>query len=227
VATDAEQSGQYFVGDVRRRANVTKLHRRARTALARALEVGEEPRLVIRGIGSNAMIATDTRVFVFKAGARAGLLFGSRLKVFEYESVMRVDVRRARDMDVLVIHAPLKISSCSSYWVDGRDDPWRARNAIPVGRASAETDRAVAELSGLVATVRDRGKRALEEKGVGECVGLASISGAEGEESRAFEDCPRCGNRLRVGWQFCPRCGTPASSGPERRTAQSRRRSSP
>jgi zinc-ribbon domain len=238
VAMDAKHSGQQTPGRLHWRPNLTDLHRRARTALADALEPGEEPRLVIRGLGATAMIATDRRVFVFKAGARAGLPFSSRLKSFEYESVMRVDVRRAGDMDVVVIHAPQKISSCSSYWVDGRDDPWRARNAVPVGRASAETDRAVAEVSARVAAIRDRARRTLEKRSASERitgidkggprVGLTPIRG-EAESAppagAAFEDCPRCGKRLRVGWQFCPRCGAPAKLGPGRRTARRRRRS--
>jgi hypothetical protein len=240
VATDANQSGQGASGSLHRRPTLTVLHRRARASLAQALKPGEEPRLVIGGLAGAAMIATDTRVFVFKRGAAAGLPFGSRLKAFEYESVIRVDVRRAGDIDVVVIHAPLKISSCSSYWVDSRDDPWRARNAIPIGRASAETERAVAELSHLAAAVRGRSKR-IEGSAVVERiteiergsprVGLASISGEpESKEipsaGPAFEDCPRCGNRLRAGWQFCPRCGAPANLGPERRTTLRRRRRS-
>jgi hypothetical protein len=237
VATEAKQFGEDGPGTLQRRPNLTELHRRARASLAQALKPGEEPRLVIAGLGSTAMIATDRRVFVFKRGAAAGLLFSSRLKAFEYESVMRVDVRRAADIEVVVIHAPLKIASCSSYWVDGRDDPWRARNAIPVGRASTETERAVAELSELVAAVRDRSKRTAEARGAVERIteietgspriGLASVPG-ERESAPpagpAFEDCPRCGNSLRVRWQFCPRCGAPSKLGSGRRTAQRRRR---
>ena len=63
------------------------------------------------GLVSAAIVATDRRAFVFKTGARAGLPFSARLKEFEYESVMRVDLRAAGEVDVVVIHAPLKIST--------------------------------------------------------------------------------------------------------------------
>jgi hypothetical protein len=233
VATDAQQPGEDGRGTPRRRPNLTELHRRAREALAQALLPGEEPRLVIRGLASTAMIATDARALVFKRGAAAGLPFSSRLKSFEYESVMRVDVRHAGDIDVLVIHAPLKISSCKSYWADARDDPWRARNAIPVGRASTEVERAVAELSRLVVAVHERSKwtavvdRVTEIEKGSPRVGLASVPPERGSllpTGPAYEDCPRCGNRLRVGWHFCPRCGAPATAGSPRRAAQRRRR---
>jgi hypothetical protein len=256
VATDAKQSGEDVpkIGapspaplsppsedrPIRRQPNLTTLHRRARAALTQALSPGEEPRLVIPGLGSTALIATDARVFVFKTGAHAGLPFSSRLKEFEYESVMRIDLRNAGDIDVVVIHAPLKIASCSSYWVDSRDDPWRARNAIPVGRASSSVERAVAELTRLLSEFRGRSamrpsadagsvvERITEiEKGSV----LAGVPPSDEAESRpspgpTSEDCPRCGNKLRVGWQFCPRCGAPAKSG-RRRTTQQRRRRSP
>jgi hypothetical protein len=238
VATDANQPGPQSPGAPRRRPNLTILHRRARTALAQALAPEEEPRLLIAGLDGNAIIATDRRAFVFKRGSRAGLPFGSRLKAFEYVSVLRVHLRRSGKLDLVVIHAPLMISSCASYWVDDRDDPWRARNAIPVGRASAELEHAVTELARLVAVVRDRPRRAAEGTRVVEAIaeiergdaggGLAPVS-AETERDRLFrrahERCPRCGNKLRVGWQFCPRCGAPAKRESPQPTSVRRRRS--
>ena len=37
---------------------------------------------------------------------------------------------------VVAVDAPHKIASCRVYWADSRDDPWKARNAIPVESAS-------------------------------------------------------------------------------------------
>jgi hypothetical protein len=238
VATDANQLGPQTPAASRRRPNLIVLHRRARAALAQALVPGEEPRILIAGLDATGMIATDRRVFVFKRGARAGLLLGSRLKAFDYESVLRVDVRRSGKLDVVVIHAPLMISSCSSYWVDDRDNPWRARNAIPVGRASAEVDEAVAELTRLVAAVRDRRRRVTEGRRVVGATGepqprdrrpdLKPVSTGLDTESIAppepeDENCPRCGNGLLAGWQFCPRCGAAARPEPARTTPRRRR----
>jgi hypothetical protein len=195
----------------------------------------------VPGLAMAALIATDARVFVFKAGARAGLPFGSRLKEFAYESVMRVDLRRAGEVDVVVIHAPLMISSCSSYWADSRDDPWKARNAVPVGRASAEAERAAEELSRLVTEFRGRATSRRHTGFPGLAADIAALEKGsvragivpvppepprEGEPAPGptSEDCPRCGNALRAGWQFCPRCGAPAELGRAQRSAQRRRR---
>ena len=197
----------------------------------------EEALLLIPGLEHGALIATDRRVLVFKRGARAGLPFSSRLKAFEYESVLRIDIRRSGALDLVVVHAPLKIASCASYWADDRDDPWRARNAVPIGRASAEIVDAVVELSRLVSAVRDRPRRSPGRKSavLGEVAeperdsrdGFKRVfTSARTDEPAgpAYEDCPRCGNTLRVGWKFCPRCGAPAKVAAERRSALRRRR---
>jgi hypothetical protein len=203
------------------------LHRKARTALGQALDPGEEPRLLIPGLAGAAIIATDRRAFVFKAGARAGLPFGARLKVFEYESVMRVDLRPAGEVDVVVIHAPLKISTCSSYWADPRDDPWRARNAIAVTRGSQTAEQSARELASLATdfnTRRSEHTHAPREGRTPDVVGrIAELEQRSGrpEIAPVNEQCPRCGNELGPGWQFCPRCGARANElrgrSPERR----------
>jgi hypothetical protein len=160
-------------------------------------------------------VATDRRAFVFKTGARAGLPFSARLKEFEYESVMRFDLRPAGEVDVVVIHAPLKISTCSSYWADPRDDHWKARNAIAVTRGSVLAAAAVEELSRLLAGVTDRGaarraQRAPEPERSAEQA--PDVVGHIAERAAA-PACTRCGNELGSGWQYCPRCGAPATAG--------------
>jgi hypothetical protein len=210
--------------------DVEVLHRKALVALEEALPPREHPRLVVPGLASSAIIATEARVFVFKTGVRAGLPFGARLKEFEYETVLRVEVRPAGDVDVIVIHAPLKISNCSSYWADSRDDPWRARNAIPVTPGSRMAVRAVGELSGLVDAFKDRStarraeyarsaKPALDAPpGVG-----GSITQLEqrGDRVEPITACEGCGNELGEQWQFCPACGAPVKAQP--RAGQRRR----
>ena len=123
---------------------------RLRSAMERALLPDEQVRAVIHGEGGSAMIGTNCRALVFKRGAKAGVPFSFRLKAFEYESVTSVAVRRTQSGAVLVIHAPLKIAACSSYWVDQRDDPWKARNAIPVRPPLERFVRFAATLGDLV-----------------------------------------------------------------------------
>lgn len=216
--------------------SVEVLHRKAQLALQQAMRQDEQVRLVIPGLASSAIAATDRRAFVFKIGARAGLPFSARLKEFQYESVMRIDLRRADEVDVVVIHAPLKISTCSSYWADPRDDPWKARNAIAVTSGSALAARLVDELSRLVVAFHDRGsvpqrpqagrERKLSQEPTPDVVGhIAELESAARISSEPT--CAKCGGELGTGWQFCPRCGAPAKLGRRDRTGPQRRRRQP
>jgi hypothetical protein len=213
--------------------DVELLHRKALVALEEALPPREHPRLVVPGLASSAIIATEARVFVFKTGVRAGLPFGARLKEFEYETVLRVELRPAGDVDVIVVHAPLKISNCSSYWADSRDDPWRARNAIPVTPGLRMAVRSVGELSGLVDAFKDRGdaRRAEHARNAQPAVDPApdvvgNITQLEqrGDRAEPSSVCEGCGSELGEQWQFCPTCGAPAKAKPRGGAGQRRRR---
>jgi hypothetical protein len=245
VATDAKQSGDDVPTAGRRstaaeppiarmdsssqRADLEMLHRRARAGLEQALLTGEQVLLVIPGLLSAAIVATDRRAFVFKTGARAGLPFSARLKEFEYETVMRVDLRPADQVDVVVIHAPLKISTCSSYWADPRDDHWKARNAIAVTRGSALATAAAGELSRLVAGFNDRGAARRSQRALGPGRSTEQTPDVVGHisERAANPACVRCGSELGSGWQYCPRCGAAATAGRRDRIASQRRRRQP
>ena len=203
--------------------DLTALHRKAASALTAELYPGELPRVAICGLGWSAIVATDRRAFVFKTGSRSGLPFSARLKEFEYESIMRIDLRGSDGDHVVVIHAPLKISVCSSYWADHRDNPWRARNAIPVDRSPA-VEQAVTNLSEMLAefqhrriartSVRAAGRRAADRGTPNVLDHLATLEPASEPlpPGPVVEDCPGCGTDLHVGWEFCPRCGAPASA---------------
>jgi hypothetical protein len=239
VARDADRFGADAPsGESPVPPGIEMLHRKAQLALRDVMRPDEPVRLVIPGLASAAIVATDRRAFVFKVGARAGLPFSARLKEFEYESVMRIDLRPANEaeVDVVVIHAPLKISTCSSYWADARDDHWKARNAIAVTRGSGLAGRMVDELSELVAAFNDRGpaprrpkadqERERQKEPTPDVVGhIADLESA----ARGSTDptCARCGGELGTGWQFCPRCGAPAKLGRRDRVAPQRRRRQP
>jgi hypothetical protein len=215
---------------MRRRPTLTRLHRKAKAALAEAILPGETPLVVIHGAHSSAIIATDRRAFVFKTGVKSGTAFGYRFKDFEYESIIQIGVHREGSEGVVVIHAPLKISSCASYWADGRDDPWKARNAIPLDPGERGVEDDVAAIGDLVAEFQHRHRRARGAKRADPAAEptpalLERLPAPEREEgsprpvvlpgSRA-ESCPNCGGARRAGWQFCPRCGTSAAAPSDR-----------
>ena len=130
-------------------------HRRAQQALMQALLPGERPHVVVPGAFGCGIIGTDSRALVVKAGARFGTPFRGRAKAFEYESVIGVRLDTETSPAVVAIDAPHKIASCRVYWADSRDDPWKARNAIPVETAAfGITLEQVVALRGLIDAFR-------------------------------------------------------------------------
>ena len=130
------------------------LHRRVQQSLLAMLLPGEEPRILVPGAAGSGIVATDSRALVLKAGARFGAPFGERSKAFEYESVIGIRFDTETTPAVVAIDAPHKIASCRVYWADSRDDPWKARNAIPIETASfGMVLERVVELRALVAAL--------------------------------------------------------------------------
>jgi zinc-ribbon domain len=191
------------------------LHRRAQESLLRLLLPGERPRVVVPGSGGSVIVGTDERALVLKSGGRFGA-FRERSKAFEYESVIGVRLDTDTVPAVVAIDAPHKIGSCRVYWADARDDPWKARNAIPTEASSFGTvlERVIA-LRGLVAAYRE-GHPALAHPW--ERIHPAAEVVQPITPRPVFtERCPHCRAELRPGWRFCPECGSPsetASTGP-------------
>jgi hypothetical protein len=210
-------------------------------ALLDAISPDEPPLVILYGSSGSAIIGSDRRALVFKTGVRAGIPFGSRLKSFEYESILSVDMHRSVDTGVVVIHAPVKIATCSSYWADERDDPWKARNAIPVRLPDQRIEEGASMLADLVAEVRRGHELAAQARAPGARAGehwppeLLEPRNPDRRKTHSIEpaaatglsrgNCSRCGARLRVSWHFCPRCGEPAGSG-QARSGERRRSSS-
>ena len=181
------------------------LHRRAQQSLLDMLLPGEEPRVVVPGAAGSGIVATDTRALVLKAGARFGAPFGERSKAFEYESVIGIRLDTETSPAVVAIDAPHKISSCRIYWADARDDPWKARNAIPVEVSSfGLVLERVVELRALVAAFRESHPNlSLHPEpahATPQIVPLPVLT----------DRCQQCRAELRPGWRFCPACGSPS-----------------
>jgi len=203
-----------------------RLHRRAQQSLLGMLRPEEEPRVVIAGAAGSAIVGTDDRALVVKAGARFGAPFRAITKAFEYESVIGVRLDTETSPAVVAIDAPHKIATSRVYWVDSRDDPWKARNAIPVDAASFGTAlEQVVQLRALIAAYRER-HPALARQGRPGWSSSELVKpirpqdpapvAEEGGVVQALpvfpERCPHCRAELRSGWRFCPRCGAPSET---------------
>ena len=202
------------------------LHRRVQRSLLAMLLPGEEPRILVPGAAGSGIVATDSRALVLKAGARFGAPFGERSKAFEYESVIGIRFDTETTPAVVAIDAPHKIASCRVYWADSRDNPWKARNAIPVERPYEELAReAVDAIRGLMEAYRDRHpphvpapRAALPPRPVNVLPDTEPDDDEDDDKAVVSplpllgERCPRCRSDVRPGWRFCPKCGAASKS---------------
>jgi zinc-ribbon domain len=200
------------------------LHRKAQQSLLDMLLPGEQPLVVVPGAAGCGIVGTESRALVVKAGARFGAPFHARSKPFEYESVIGVRLDTEGSPAVLAIDAPVKMAMCRVYWADARDDPWKARNAIPIEpSAFAMVLERVVQLRALVAAYRERHPALLSQPGPTSPlpqkvrpIRPADAPSADPDPEPVAplpvltDRCPQCRAELRSGWKFCPRCGTPS-----------------
>jgi hypothetical protein len=179
---------------------------RLRSALEEQLVPQEAVEVIAYGASGSAVIGTPARALVFKRGIKAGIPFGHRLKSFEYESVVAINVREIDEGLVLAVHAPLKVGSCVVYWLDERDDAWKARNAIvapPEDRGALES--AAADLREAVSAHHARHGRATP---------AAESRLAPVPIPPAIQSCTACGAEVVAGWRYCPECGASFAAPP-------------
>jgi hypothetical protein len=186
------------------------LHRRAQQSLLDMLLPDEQPMVFLPGAAGSGIVGTDSRALVLKAGSRFGAPFHARSKAFEYESVIGVRLDTETTPAVVAVDAPLKIASSRVYWADSRDDPWKARNAIPIepGSFTVVLER-VLELRALVTQFRDRHPAVTHREPVRE---TPDVLGVVAPLPLPAGRCPDCRSELRPGWKFCPGCGAASES---------------
>jgi hypothetical protein len=201
------------------------LHRRVQQSLLDMLLPGEQPLVVVPGVAGSGIVGTESRVLVLKAGARFGAPFHARSKAFEYDCVIGVRLDTDSSPAVVAIDAPLKIATSRVYWADSRDDPWKARNAIPVeGSSFGLALERVVQLRALVTAYRNR-HPALSQREArpppppkvkpirpADAPAVGQESGVVSPLPVLTDRCPHCRAEMRAGWNFCPGCGTPADA---------------
>lgn len=126
------------------------LHRKVVAALRQNLHQEEAVAVVINGPHAQAMIGTQSRVFVYKKGFMAGASFGSELTEWNYRSITGVQLHTGMMSGAVVIQASGQAGHKTSYWGQGESDPYKAPNAIPVLRPFDVAKQGVAVLRRLV-----------------------------------------------------------------------------
>jgi hypothetical protein len=131
-------------------ANYAKLPQKTRAAIDASLAEGETVEVVIRGVFSCVIVGTDRRAFLFKHGLPAGATFGHKLASFDYLNISGVEVHGGLQSGAVILHVPGAISTGTSYWGHGKNDPWKAYNAIPILRPYQPIEEAASKLRDLI-----------------------------------------------------------------------------
>jgi ribosomal protein L7/L12 len=129
---------------------LARLRGRVQKALTENLSAGEEVRVVVRGAHGQAIVGTDTRLFVCKPGFMAGASFGSEITTWSYRNLAGIQVHKGLASGSVIVQAPGQTGVKSSYWGSGDTDPSKAPNAIPVVGDWAQVKREVARLQELI-----------------------------------------------------------------------------
>jgi len=128
------------------------------TAVAGALNPGEDVRVVVAGLRNQGIVATDSRVIVVKAGFMAGATFGEKMTTYAHSAITAIEVHKGMSTGVVVVRAAGETPNEVRYWANARksgkteESAYKARNAIPIARRMYKrVDTAVAALRGLLA----------------------------------------------------------------------------
>jgi hypothetical protein len=131
-------------------ADYDKLKGKVKSALEQNLSPEEMIRVIIRGAHGQAMIGTDTRVFVCKPGFMAGASFGVETTSWSYQNLVGVQTHKGIMSGAVALQGPGQTGQKTSYWATGKDDPAKAPNAIPVAGGWTEVNKGVAILRQLI-----------------------------------------------------------------------------
>jgi Short C-terminal domain len=126
------------------------LNPKVQRALEENLARDETIQVIIRGAHGQAMIGTESRVFVCKPGWMDGAAFGAETTSWSYRNLVGVQVHKGLMSGAVVLQAPGQTGKKTSYWGNKDDDPAKAPNAIPVVGAWSEVQAGVVRLRQLV-----------------------------------------------------------------------------
>lgn len=129
---------------------VSRLHRKAISALNDNMVDGEQVKAVVTGAASQAIIGTDRRAFVFKKGLVAGASFGSEFTSWDYRNLVGVQIHTGMMSGAVILQAPGQSGTRTSTWSLSNEDPYKAPNAIPIQRPYDDAKRGAAELRQLI-----------------------------------------------------------------------------
>jgi putative oligomerization/nucleic acid binding protein len=98
--------------------------------LNRVLEPGEQVLVIVVGALRQAVVGTDRRLFVYKAGNQAGVMFGRRAKSWNYADVANLRLDIGQKGGVLTVVPVVPDEEILAYGASGHGTPQQSPNAI-------------------------------------------------------------------------------------------------
>jgi hypothetical protein len=125
------------------------LDKKAKPAVAAALEPGEQVMLTVPGENGSALVATSRRVLVYKRGITTGSAFGKQLNSWEYSMVSGVEAKQAMTTQAIILQVPGALPVTKAGRFDkGPQSAWEAPNALMVNISNF--DRTIATLRRII-----------------------------------------------------------------------------
>ena len=94
------------------------------------LEPGEQVLVIVVGALRQAVVGTDRRLFVYKAGNQAGVMFGRRAKSWDYADVANLRLDIGVKGGVLTVVPVVPDKEILAYGASGHGTPQQSPNAI-------------------------------------------------------------------------------------------------
>jgi hypothetical protein len=94
------------------------------------LEPGERIFVIVNGAYQQAVVGTDRRVFVYKAGNKTGSMWRRKLASWTYAEVADIELQVGVKSGVLTVHPHVMDPAIARYGAAGHGSPQQSPNAI-------------------------------------------------------------------------------------------------
>ncbi len=112
--------------------NLDELIPSARAALKQTLMPGEIVKIIIKGAWDQAIIGTDSRLFIFKKGLMGGVTFGTKMTSWHYHNLTGIQLETKGTTGFVAIQGVDIPTQDLSFWGSGRNNPETSLHAIPI-----------------------------------------------------------------------------------------------
>ncbi len=104
----------------------------ARTAIKRTLVPNEVVTVIIMGIWDQAIIGTDSRLFIFKKGLMGGVTFGTKITAWHYHNLTGIQLENKGTTGFVAIQGNDIPTQDLNFWSSGKNSPETSPYAIPL-----------------------------------------------------------------------------------------------